>query len=241
MLDPVDHLDQEGLGQQRPRLVQRKTALLHVEQGALVQISDRIAVRALHIVGVDLELGLGEELAVLVQQERLADLVRQAIPSRGGPPAKIDPATKTFMALRMAVNDEMGNLNALALESMGHIAGMAASVTGSLSTVVAVVLAAPVGLSFNGTAEPLTIIGFAAETETDRARLLDIGRAKIARKGSDYLVLNTVGWTEGFASETNTVILLSNAGDIVGEASGGKRAVADRILDLLGEAHSPQS
>jgi phosphopantothenoylcysteine decarboxylase/phosphopantothenate--cysteine ligase len=87
----------------------------------------------------------------------------------------------------------------------------------------------------------LTIIGFAAETETDRDRLLAIGRAKIARKGSDYLVLNTVGWSAGFAAESNTVILLNSAGDIVGEASGGKRAVADRILDLLGPAHPPQS
>jgi phosphopantothenoylcysteine decarboxylase/phosphopantothenate--cysteine ligase len=93
-----------------------------------------------------------------------------------------------------------------------------------------------------GAPEPsLTIIGFAAETETDRDRLLAIGRAKIARKGSDYLVLNTVGWSAGFAAESNTVILLNSAGDIVGEASGGKRAVADRILDLLGPAHPPQS
>jgi len=45
--------------------------------------------------------------------ERLADLVRSAIPSRGGAPAKIDPATRTFMALRMAVNQELENLEAL--------------------------------------------------------------------------------------------------------------------------------
>jgi len=45
--------------------------------------------------------------------ERLADLVRSAIPSRGGAPAKIDPATRTFLALRMAVNQEMENLAAL--------------------------------------------------------------------------------------------------------------------------------
>jgi len=51
--------------------------------------------------------------APITSTERLADLVRQAIPSRSGPPAKIDPATRTFMALRMAVNDELGNLNAL--------------------------------------------------------------------------------------------------------------------------------
>jgi 16S rRNA (cytosine1402-N4)-methyltransferase len=39
--------------------------------------------------------------------------VRDAIPKRGGPPEKIDPATRTFMALRMAVNDELGNLERL--------------------------------------------------------------------------------------------------------------------------------
>jgi phosphopantothenoylcysteine decarboxylase/phosphopantothenate--cysteine ligase len=77
------------------------------------------------------------------------------------------------------------------------------------------------------------IIGFAAETETDREALLALGRSKVARKGSDYLVLNTVGWTAGFATASNTVILLSGAGDIVGEASGAKSEVADRVLDLL--------
>ena len=45
--------------------------------------------------------------------DRLAELVRSAIPSRGGAPSKIDPATKTFMALRMAVNQEVENLAAL--------------------------------------------------------------------------------------------------------------------------------
>lgn len=51
----------------------------------------------------------------------------------------------------------IGNLNALALEPVGHIAGMAASVTGAISTVGAVVLAAPLGLAFNGTPLPLMI------------------------------------------------------------------------------------
>ncbi len=77
------------------------------------------------------------------------------------------------------------------------------------------------------------IVGFAAETESDRASLLAIGSAKIARKGADYLVLNTVGWTEGFATERNTVIVIDKAGDIVTEATGTKADVADRILDLF--------
>ncbi len=45
--------------------------------------------------------------------DRLADLVRSAIPRRPGPPDRIDPATRTFMALRMAVNAEVANLAAL--------------------------------------------------------------------------------------------------------------------------------
>jgi len=77
------------------------------------------------------------------------------------------------------------------------------------------------------------IIGFAAETETDRDRLLEIGRAKIVRKGSDYLVINTVGWTQGFATEGNSIVIVDGAGVIVGEATGSKTTVAHRILDLL--------
>ena len=77
------------------------------------------------------------------------------------------------------------------------------------------------------------VIGFAAETEQDAERLLEIGRAKAARKGVDYLVVNRVGWTEGFATERNEVVILTGAGVIVSEASGSKAAVADSILDLL--------
>ena len=77
------------------------------------------------------------------------------------------------------------------------------------------------------------IIGFAAETETDRAKLLELGAAKAARKGVDYLVVNRVGWKSGFATESNEVIVLSGAGDIVSEASGSKLLVANHILDLL--------
>lgn len=51
----------------------------------------------------------------------------------------------------------MGNLNAIAMEPMGHIAGMAASVIGSISTVLAAAIAAPVGLLFDGTLGPLSV------------------------------------------------------------------------------------
>ena len=43
---------------------------------------------------------------------QLAELVRQVVPSEFGR-HKIDPATKTFQALRMAVNAELDNLSTL--------------------------------------------------------------------------------------------------------------------------------
>ncbi len=55
--------------------------------------------------------------------DRLADLVRAAIPKRYGPPERIDPATRSFMALRMAVNDEVPNLTALLNHGPKALAG----------------------------------------------------------------------------------------------------------------------
>ncbi|SDE97615.1 MFS transporter, DHA1 family, bicyclomycin/chloramphenicol resistance protein [Salipiger thiooxidans] len=49
----------------------------------------------------------------------------------------------------------MGNLNAIAMEPVGHIAGLAASVIGALATVMGVVIAIPTGLMFDGTPLPL--------------------------------------------------------------------------------------
>lgn len=78
-----------------------------------------------------------------------------------------------------------------------------------------------------------TLVGFAAETESDDDRLQERARAKLARKGCDYLVVNRVGWTEGFGTDDNTVTVLDKAGDVVLEASGSKLSVAGRILDVL--------
>ena len=51
----------------------------------------------------------------------------------------------------------LGNLSALAMEPLGHIAGLAASVTSAIATVASVVLAVPVGLMFDGTQGPLLL------------------------------------------------------------------------------------
>ncbi|WP_281251209.1 multidrug effflux MFS transporter [Tropicimonas sediminicola] len=51
----------------------------------------------------------------------------------------------------------LGNLNSIAMEPMGHLAGLAASVLGSVGTVIAVALAVPIGLAFDGTPLPLMV------------------------------------------------------------------------------------
>ncbi|WP_128253969.1 multidrug effflux MFS transporter [Falsirhodobacter deserti] len=59
----------------------------------------------------------------------------------------------------------MGNLNALALEPLGHLAGLGASIIGCFSTIMGVVLATPVGQAFDGTNVPLAT-GIAIYTGT---------------------------------------------------------------------------
>ena len=81
--------------------------------------------------------------------------------------------------------------------------------------------------------EGQVIVGFAAETEADDAALLFLARAKLERKGCDYLVVNRVGWTTGFSTVDNAVMMLDRGGDIVMETAGSKVSVAGRILDLL--------
>ena len=61
------------------------------------------------------------------------------------------------VVLFSAMGLTLGNLSSLAMEPLGHIAGMAASVTSAIATVASVVLAVPVGLMFNGTQIPLMI------------------------------------------------------------------------------------
>ena len=55
----------------------------------------------------------------------------------------------------------IGNLNALALEPMGHLAGTAASLVTAIATVASVAVATPVGQAFDGTPLPLVAGVFA--------------------------------------------------------------------------------
>jgi DHA1 family bicyclomycin/chloramphenicol resistance-like MFS transporter len=68
-----------------------------------------------------------------------------------------------------------GNFNARAMEPMGHIAGVAAAVTGSVSTLVALALGTPFGRAYDGTVLPLIggyltsgLLGLALTTWAER-------------------------------------------------------------------------
>jgi len=84
-----------------------------------------------------------------------------------------------------------------------------------------------------GAARPL-IVSFAAETGDAAGSVLDHGRAKFARKGSDLQVTNEVGYNKTFGQDENTVHLLVRGSDevrTVGPAS--KDDVADAVLDVV--------
>jgi len=84
------------------------------------------------------------------------------------------------------------------------------------------------------------VVGFAAETSTGRDDLIALGRRKLARKPADLLVLNQVGWAEGFGRDESVAVLLGRGGTVVGESSGTKddtaRALLDAVVSLLGAA-----
>lgn len=56
-------------------------------------------------------------------------------------------ATTMFISIGFV----FGNLNSLAMEPLGHIAGMAASINSAIATIGAAILAIPISLSFEGT------------------------------------------------------------------------------------------
>lgn len=49
-----------------------------------------------------------------------------------------------------------GNLNAIAMEPMGHVAGMASAIIGAASSIISLILAAIIGQMYDGTLRPMT-------------------------------------------------------------------------------------
>ena len=78
------------------------------------------------------------------------------------------------------------------------------------------------------------IVGFAAETGDSTGDVLDLARAKLARKGCDLLVANEVGVGKAFGQDTSTVHLLRPGTEetvTVGPAT--KDRIATAIWDVV--------
>lgn len=77
------------------------------------------------------------------------------------------------------------------------------------------------------------IVGFAAETATSDADLLALGKAKLARKGCDLLVVNEVGRAPVFGATENEVLILGSDGAVTELTRQPKAAVADGCWDAV--------
>lgn len=75
------------------------------------------------------------------------------------------------------------------------------------------------------------VVGFAAETGDDTGSVLDLARAKLARKGCDLLVVNDVSGGAVFGSPENEAVILGADGTATDVPRGSKAALAHAIWD----------
>ncbi|HVD28636.1 MAG TPA: bifunctional phosphopantothenoylcysteine decarboxylase/phosphopantothenate--cysteine ligase CoaBC [Mycobacteriales bacterium] len=82
----------------------------------------------------------------------------------------------------------------------------------------------------------LVVVGFAAETGDAEGDALAHGRAKLATKGADLLVVNEVGGRghpTGFEGAQNAAVVLGADGSRTDVPLGPKEALADTVWDLV--------
>jgi phosphopantothenoylcysteine decarboxylase/phosphopantothenate--cysteine ligase len=77
------------------------------------------------------------------------------------------------------------------------------------------------------------LVGFAAETGDDAATVLDHGRAKLARKGCDLLVVNAVGKGIAFGQADNAAVILGADGSEQEVPFGPKAVLAAAVWDAV--------
>jgi phosphopantothenoylcysteine decarboxylase/phosphopantothenate--cysteine ligase len=77
------------------------------------------------------------------------------------------------------------------------------------------------------------LVGFAAETGDERGSVLDHGRAKLARKGCDLMVVNAVGDGKAFGQSENAAVILGSDGSAVDVPLGPKAVLAAVLCDQV--------
>ncbi|WP_299928691.1 bifunctional phosphopantothenoylcysteine decarboxylase/phosphopantothenate--cysteine ligase CoaBC [uncultured Nocardioides sp.] len=86
-------------------------------------------------------------------------------------------------------------------------------------------------ISHDRARDDAVIVGFAAETGDATGTVLDLGRAKLARKGCDLLVVNDVSGGAVFGSADNEAVVLAADGATVDVPRGSKTVLAHVIWD----------
>lgn len=82
------------------------------------------------------------------------------------------------------------------------------------------------------------LVGFAAETGDETGDVLAHGRAKLARKGVDLLVVNAVGGGKAFGRPDNAAVILTAGGAEIPVELGPKAALAAAVLDAVAAGRS---
>jgi phosphopantothenoylcysteine decarboxylase/phosphopantothenate--cysteine ligase len=77
------------------------------------------------------------------------------------------------------------------------------------------------------------IVGFAAETADSAAEAVELGLAKLARKGCDLLVLNAVGDGKAFGQSDNAGMILGSDGTHTEIELGPKAVLASAVWDAV--------
>ena len=109
--------------------------------------------------------------ARIVVRLGMREVVRRALMIQGGftalfllgqvtgaiPDAAFFPVTFLWLtSIFYLAGFGIGNMNALAMEPLGHMAGLAASIITAFATIGSAILSAPIGQAFDGTMRPLT-------------------------------------------------------------------------------------
>lgn len=78
--------------------------------------------------------------------------------------------------------------------------------------------------------EGQTVVAFSAETGDDAVAR---GRRKRAKKGADLIAVNEVGWTKGFETGENRLVIVGPDDEILADVEGSKDAVSEHLLDAV--------
>jgi phosphopantothenoylcysteine decarboxylase/phosphopantothenate--cysteine ligase len=81
----------------------------------------------------------------------------------------------------------------------------------------------------------LVVVGFAAETGDSGGSVLEHGRAKLARKGCDLLVVNDVSGGAIFGEPDTEAVILGADGSSTPVPPGSKAALAHLLWNLVGQ------